>query len=329
MAFAISPEQGLALFVGLLGWFCLLALQRPNHFTGRAAVLFAGCGAVITITCWRLGEFKTLLEFSSGAFAFPLLPSPANIIILSSYVAAACIAVQYLLARRVNSVVVPLFLAGYALLPAALGRCDLGHLMIASPIFLLGIATIESRPSMRYLWSPLAIFLVLVPVIAIGFIRLLVDNQAKQNSSQTAALEPDAAVLSTGPTPCPVMYRSLDVVPKPNQSNKQDCLETGYYFLLTNALTSQAVELLVSEVNRQPLQPLVLLDQPLAKQFPPREIDVGVLRVLELSLWVPRPRNQPFTYSRLIEAIERNYTPDPTPIGGLRIWQPKSAVWSP
>ena len=326
IAFAISPEQGVALFVGLLGWFILLTSQRSSSFPHWAAVLFAGGGAILTITCWRFGEFKTLLEFSSGAYAFPLLPSPANIIILISYVAAACIGVKYLLARRFNSVVVPLFLVGYALLPAALNRCDLGHLMSASPIFLLGIAAIESRPSMRSLWSPFAILLVIVPVIAMGFMLLLVDNQTKQSSTQTTTSEPDPAVLSTAPAPCPVIYRSLNVAPRPNRINRQDCLDTGYYFLTSIPITEHAIDRMIGELNRQPLEPLVLLDQPLAKQFPPREFDVGVLRILELSLWLPRPRNQPFTYNRLIEAIERNYTPNPTPVGGLRIWQPKSAL---
>jgi hypothetical protein len=327
LAFAISPEQGIAVFIGLLGWFLLLAFQKSCCFSAHAAILYASGGAIIAIACWRLGEFNTLLEFSSGAFCFPLLPSPANIIILTSYVVAACIAVQYLLAGRFNSVVVPLFFAGYTLLPAALGRCDIGHLMIASPALLLGIATIESRPCIRRWWSPFAVVFVFVPVLGLALIRALADDRAKLTSSQkTATLQSDPAILSAGAAaPCRVIYRALTVAPKPNETNKATCLDTGYYFLMDNALTPRALESMVSEVEQQPLQPLVLRDQPLAIQFGPREVNVDVLYLLELSLWSPRPRNQPFTNSKLVNTIKRNYTPDLTPIDGFRIWRPMSA----
>jgi hypothetical protein len=327
LAFAISPEQGVALFAGLLGWFVLLAFQKQNPFPLQATSLFACGGAIVAIACWRIGEFKTLLVFSAGGFSFPLLPSPSNIVILASYIAAACIAVQYLIARRIDSVVIPLFFAGYALLPAAFGRCDLGHLMLASPALLLGIATIESRPSMRRLWSPLAICLVFVPLLAMMFHHVWADRQHRPASLQkTDVRKLDPAIFSTAPEPCPVIYRTPDVAPWPNETNKQDCLDTGYYFLTDNAFTAQSVERIIAELNRRPLHPLVLLDQPLAEQFPPQEAHVAILYHLELSPWVPHPRNRPFTYNRLVESIEQNYTPDPAPTGGFRIWRPKLSV---
>jgi hypothetical protein len=327
LAFAISPEQGAAVFAGLLVWFVLLATLSTNPFPPKATAIFT-CGAVIVgIFCWHIGEFSTLKAFSAGGFAFPLLPSPTNIVILAAYVAAACIAVHSLLARGFDSVVVPLFLAGFALLPAALGRSDVGHLLMASPAWLIGVAAIESRPSLRKWWSPLAALFVIAPILVISlFLCVVHRHQSLSGLSQRAPATPnDPAIFAHGAGPCPIIYRTLNVSPKPTETSMHDCLDTGRYYLMVNALTPEAKDVMLRDLERRPLHPLVLLDATLADQFKPKEVNVTILHLLEFSPWVPQPRNQPLASKDLIEFIERNYTPASTPIGGFRIWYPKTS----
>jgi hypothetical protein len=323
LAFAISPDQGIAVCAGLLIWFVLLGTQRPSPFPLRAAVAFT-CGAVlIGLICWRVGEFSTLIDFSGGAFAFPLLPSPTNIVILIAYVAAACVAVRALLARSFDSSVLPLFFAGFALLPAAMGRCDVGHILIASPAWLVGAAAIESRPSLRRWWSPLAILFVIAPILAVSLASCMSHlHQTFAPLSQRRS-EPDPATFASAVGSCPVVYRTLNVAPKPSQTSLEDCLDTGRYDNMVNAFTPNAIDIMLRDLNRRPLQPLVLLDAPLARQIQPTEVSPNVLRLLEFSPWLPQPRNQPLTYQALIDSIERNYVPAPTPTGPFRVWYPK------
>jgi hypothetical protein len=323
LAFAISPEQGIAIFAGLLVWFVLLATQYPNRFAPMAAAVFACGAAIVGAFYWHVGEFSTLKAFSAGAFAYPLLPSPTNIVILMAYVAAACIGVRSILARSFDSVVMPLFLTGFALLPAAMGRCDVGHLLVASPALLLGAAAIESRPSLRKWWSPLAVLLIVAPVLTTSFfLNLGQRNRALSAAQRAVATSNDPAIFASTGT-CPVIYRTLNVAPRPTETSAQDCLDTGRYDLMANALTPKTMDDMFGELERRPLHPLVLLDVPLAGQFRPREVNVAILHLLEFSPWVPPSRNQPLTSTDLIEFIERNYTPASTPTGGFRIWYPR------
>ena len=77
-AFVISPEQGVAVFGGLLGWFIILCTQRENHFSARAAAVFFVAAISVASTFWHIGEFSTIILYFSGIFSFPLLPSPTN-----------------------------------------------------------------------------------------------------------------------------------------------------------------------------------------------------------------------------------------------------------
>ena len=157
-ALSISPEQGITVFAGLLVWFLVLISTRQGALTVRDTGIFLAGTALVLLCFWRLGEFSTLLVFSRGVYSFPLLPSPTNLLILTCYVVAACTGVHALLARRFDSVALPMFFTGFALLPAAMGRCDYGHLLMAAPALLLGVAAIDARPHLRSGGRPLLLF---------------------------------------------------------------------------------------------------------------------------------------------------------------------------
>lgn len=80
---------------------------------------------------------------------------------------------------------------------------------------------------------------------------------------------------------------------------------------------------MLRDLDRRPQHPLVLQDLPLAEQLQPIDAKLRDLHSLEVSPWVPSPRNPPFTYQRLQTYIERNYTPSRIPVGSFRIWYPR------
>jgi hypothetical protein len=319
-AFAISPEQGFAVLASLLVWFLLLMATRQRVLTLGTTAIFLLGAAVILLCCWRMGEFSTLLAFAGGAYSFPLLPSPTNIVILAGYVAAACEAIHALSTRRFDSAAIPMFLAGYALLPAAMGRCDIGHLLIAAPALFLGVAAIEGRPALRLWWSPLAALLVVIPFLILPFYLRHYPQEPTNGTLAKPGSSFDPVVLAHHP--CPSIYRSPNVAPKPFETAADDCLDTGRYDATVNAFTPQAVNTILQELQRQPLRPIVLPDVPLADQLAPEDASLSRLYILELSPWLPHPRNPPFTYQQVRTYIERNYVPSPAPIGSFRIWYP-------
>jgi len=322
-ALSISPEQGIAVVAGLLVWSLLLFSTNQGGLTVRDASIFLVGTAIVLFCFWRLGEFSTLLVFSQGAYAFPLLPSPTNILILTCYVAAACAGVHALFVRRFDSVALPMFFTGFALLPAAMGRCDYGHLLMATPALLLGVAAIDARPALRMSWSPLAIALVAIPAVTVPF--YLRYQQLRPPTGVSAKL---MAIYSSDPAvfahhPCPVMYRTVNIDPKVFETAAQDCLDTGRYWAMIDTFTPGTVDTMLRDLDRRPLHPLVLRDMPLAEQLQPSDASLPDLYILELSPWLPHPRNPPFTYQKLQTYIERNYTPSRTPVAGFRIWYPR------
>jgi hypothetical protein len=276
-----------------------------------------------------LGEFSTLLVFSQGVYSFPLLPSPTNLLILTCYVVAACTGVHALLARRFDSVALPMFFTGFALLPAAMGRCDYGHLLMAAPALLLGVAAIDARPHLRIWWWPAALVLIAIPCMAVPlYPRHQMLSHVSPGSARRVSVrrvivyDSDPAVFAQHP--CPVIYRTVNIAPKIFETPAQDCLDTGRYWAMLNTFTPGTVDTMLRDLDRRPLHPLVLRDMPLADQLQPIDASLPALYFLELSPWIPSPRNPPFTYRKLQIYIERNYTPSRTPIAGFRIWYPKS-----
>jgi hypothetical protein len=321
---AISPEQGIAVFAGLFVWFLLLITVGDSTLTIRDAAIFLFGSSIVLLGCWRLGEFSTLLVFSKGVYSFPLLPSPTNILILTSYVAAACAGIHALIGRRFDSVSLPLFLAGFALLPAAMGRCDYGHLLLATPAWLLGVAAIDARPTLRIWWSPLATVLMAVPGIAIPLYQrhqVLLSRQSPASATRKTVYSPYSVIFAHNS--CPVIYRTVNVSPNLYETAAQDCLDTGRYWSMINAFTPGTVDTMLRDLDRRPLHPLLFWDRPLAEQLHPSDAYLVDLYLLELSPWIPSPRNPPFTYQKLQTYIEENYTPSPNPIAGFRVWYPK------
>jgi hypothetical protein len=217
-----------------------------------------------------------------------------------------------------------MFLTGFALLPAAMGRCDSGHLIMAAPAFLLGVAVMDARPSLRIWWAPFAMVLIAIPAVAVPFYlqHWPLRPQVAGSAKRAAAYASDPAAFAQHP--CPVIYRTLTVAPKAFETAAQDCFDTGRYNMNVNAFTPQTVDIMQRDLDRRPLAPLVFHDLPLAEELKPENDSLTDLRAYELSPWLPPPRNPPFNYQKLQTYIEGHYTPSQIPVNGFRIWYPKT-----
>src|ERR1700761_4379750 len=63
---------------------------------------------------------------------------------------------------------------------------------------------------------------------------------------------------------------------------------------MINAFTPGTVDTMLRDLNRRPLHPLLLWDKPLAEQLHPSDAYLIDLYLLELSPWIPSPRNPPY-----------------------------------
>ena len=330
----ISPEQGLAVACGLVGWLALRAWTERSRQAVRLAVNMALVTSLCLLPFVWLGVFRTLREFAGGAYSFPVIVLGAPPILLLAYVAAACGAVLALQSQRADEPAVPLMLSGFATLPAAMGRADLGHLMLGSGAFLLGVAYLEARPALRRWWRPLVIAALLV-VPGLRTLRLVLRPArymgppafwyvGLQNGTRVAPLAATLPIEAAVPhPPCVTVLRAVTVRPRYDLTPAEQCLDTGYFAGMQDVLTPAAIERKAAEITREPLQPLLLRDLPLADEFHAVEINPTLLRNLVDALSTPEPRNEPLNYDAIINAIERNYTPGPALPGGFRVWLPK------
>ncbi len=337
LATLCSMEQGIGVAFGL-GLYLLLLTFAERVFPSQRAlpalalVLYlAGCAASFACADY-LGMFISFRSFTSGGYADPLLASPVNCLVLLAYVVAGCVLYRRLAQGQLDSVSIPLVLAGCAMLPAALGRCDTQHICAATPAFVVGAAAIAAAPAMRRWWMPLALLnLFFLPPLLLSqnrLIRRLTFRDAVQPQAASALtgkpVEPAPNALFDDATlPCRQPLFSPAVAPSPVFPIHPACLERGFFFTIQDVVTPAAVEQKVAELRSRPSVALLLLNQPLEQTLRPDQVSLELLYHEELSFYVPKARKPPVTYEPIIRYIETHYTPGPTLLHGqFRVWTP-------
>lgn len=124
-----SPELGISFGVGMVAYLGVFGLRlRPGHW-GAFAGLIAGLVALTLLAAW-LHVFAGMVGFSHGGYNFPIIPSPFLFLFL---LAAGLCAMYVGQAWRLGSrSVLPALIAGSCLsMAAALGRCDMAHVLTA------------------------------------------------------------------------------------------------------------------------------------------------------------------------------------------------------
>lgn len=236
------------------------------------------------------------------------------------------------------------------MLPAALGRCDLGHLMVAAPAFLVGLGFLHAQRRFVAVVCAAETLCIVLPCSLTQPIGLWNARHAAVATTAAAPAAPAAGAarfVKAGPAegglekiesldlplqlraPCERIYLTVTVPPLRDVPLQQQCLRPGYYRGLQDVITTSEVQGEIAWLRRAPGMPLLLLDEPLEAQFRPVEVNVDALHLLEASPWVPRVRNEAVTYDALIEAIQHDYVRTAQHGDGLRVWDPVSLPEEP
>ena len=123
----VSPELALAFAAGataMAAWMSWLRGDRRDALWAFAVVIGL---AVIIVCAWKLGVFVTLVAFARGGYNFPIVLSVFLLLLLTRLAIAALYAGSAVQAARPTSLLM-LIAVSAASLPAALGRCDPGHM---------------------------------------------------------------------------------------------------------------------------------------------------------------------------------------------------------
>ena len=142
--FAISPEIGIAILVGLLAAFGVKVLRGDRgSWAPIAGLALLAIGLLVLIE-----SMSTFLGFAGGAFYFPVFPGPPALLYLGCVLLLAWGAGRAM--RDVDADTASLqagwFAAALVLVAAALGRADFG------PIFWDGLGVFLVAPAAVYSW---------------------------------------------------------------------------------------------------------------------------------------------------------------------------------
>ena len=151
LTFAISPEMGVAFLAGAVVYSGYRAWTGSRAMLAIVPAALGGAG-VFSVLVGR-DYFATLKEFANGGYNMLLEPAPHIYLLLvcavglAPAVAAAALAEgRHARARASgNGLLLGTYMAGLALLPAALGRCDPLHIAFNGwPVFLLSFVLLDS-----------------------------------------------------------------------------------------------------------------------------------------------------------------------------------------
>ncbi len=161
----ISPEIGFGFGSALVGYSLLRALRREFRWLAIVPVPIVGFGLFLLVA--GKGYLHVLSLFSGGAYSFIVEPQLFVLLYLASliWLAPAGLAAWRREERPDADVLLGMYILGLALVPAAFGRADIGHVGYngLAPLLLGLIAVSAWRLRARLMWG-----LVIFSVVLIG-----------------------------------------------------------------------------------------------------------------------------------------------------------------
>ena len=344
-----SPEQGIS-FCGATIAFVLL-FEGP--IARREQVLLLSLVIGSTGLCYaadRAGLFLTLRSMANGGYNFPLLPSPALLLILALLAAAAGILFNAI-RRRSGGPLEYLILLSVANLPAAFGRSDPGHLLFNTTGAILATWIVLAAYPRKWLWltRSYVVFILVLPIPLAAFqSAAIVATPIKQRIFGDPRAHPHLVALTTelyarllGPEQArskldrmrqnfllpgrpwnlppgkhlfaPFGYPLAPQAPVPPQ------ISEGYFYGLENVTQADGIDNKLRELVADPNR-LLLLPSPLDCSY---QLNPEQLRLTLETPYIPRARNTVDLYQPLCTYIQQHYSPSPgpLPLPGYQIWQ--------
>ena len=174
----VSPEEGLTFSIAVM---LLLPLRRRLASQPVAALTFglALSQAALLAASWQLGTFRTMANFSGGAFNLPVLPGPQILIFFASLLLLVAYVARRPLHSQVNGQIALITLYSLGMIPGALGRCDWIHVIgyelgaVACALLLLWPMRWPRRVAMCAVGLPVAFGLVQIALgTAAGVVKV-------------------------------------------------------------------------------------------------------------------------------------------------------------
>ena len=162
----VSPELGVGLGAGIMGWAAVRAWQRRQF----SEVVYAAApvvGEAVFLAMYGRGFLERLGHAAGGALNLVIEPLPHIFVLLVAVAWLAPKAVGGRLRERDGAVLAGVFLVAMGMLPGALGRADPLHVFFNGFGFLV-LAFVGLRGRGAWLWAA-AVGLVLLQVQATNF----------------------------------------------------------------------------------------------------------------------------------------------------------------
>lgn len=204
-ALQISPEVGVATTAAVLVGLVFEAVHGRADLLPRAAAVLAAPGAFLSLH--GVESLEMLRAFGSGVLNFPILPAPYMLAMLG----LACFLLPALGAAALRGggdsgpATASLAIALGMMLPAALGRCDPGHVLV-NGLVLMVVATVAARarcgaPTRRLVATAAGVMFVTglaSHVITCGRpVRMALETRRYFDREAAALAAADAAVVAS------------------------------------------------------------------------------------------------------------------------------------
>lgn len=340
----ISPEMAVAFAIGSLLYFALnLSWSDKPAVFSLGALLCALAALFVAANC--LGVFATMRAFSAGGNNFPIYIAPY----IALFFALVCFGFHYFEQRlrqhRREDLFVYWILLATVLLPAALGRCDLGHIFLyESGMFLAVGLFLSGRPKPRF-WIRIAgaayILLILIPALRVEYIPLtasaaahasgsgllrryavLVLGEARVQSIQQTSITPHIDA------PDEKLLAPFAYLPNGSGVFAAPSIEYGYYDALTNVLTPEQVQFKLDEIRRNPEMELLLPSQWVSYCVRTADNSRVLLSGLFGVPYIKEPAHEMDLYMPVCDYIRAHYRYVPTragqALGNYDLWARKA-----
>lgn len=149
----ISPDTGMACVIGVVTYQASrLRGEGPRALPALLGTVTAVGGTTCIFAAFGGGKYLAApLAYAGGAFNLPVLPSPATAIYLASLLWVVSTEGALFLRGRGSPVLVAFAALAMAFSPAALGRCDVAHLLLNGlGVYLLAFRRLAGLPGRRF-----------------------------------------------------------------------------------------------------------------------------------------------------------------------------------
>ncbi len=338
----LSPEIAVAYAMASLLYFAI-NVARGERRAGFALGAFGCAAAAVFVYANSLGVFSTMRAFSEGGNNFPIYVAPT----IAIFFAAVWFGFQYFLQRfqqidRENVLLYWIALATM-LIPAALGRGELGHIFLNALGLFLAVGLVLSG-SLRGRWwirvaSSAYILLVLIPALRVEYIPITARAAVRAKSGplhRYAVLvlgEPTVQALQEKEAapefdaPGEKLLAPFSFAPDGFGAYVSPEVEYGYYEALTNVLTPAQVNAKIEEMRSNPETMLLLPRQWITYCLRTADNSRVLLSGLYGVPYIKQPAHEMDLYLPVCEYIRTNYRQVPARaeqnLGDYDLWAPR------